>query len=73
MIVPLRARGEKVSAQSGARTMASRQCVRVNTNGSHDLGPMQVNDRLWLPHVADFGPRWALSYVLIYRSGRHML
>ena len=24
----------------------------VNTNGSHDLGPMQINDDVWLPTIA---------------------
>jgi len=27
----------------------------VNTNASVDLGPMQVNDRVWLPHVERLG------------------
>jgi soluble lytic murein transglycosylase-like protein len=26
-----------------------------NTNGSHDLGPMQINDRVWMPSVERLG------------------
>jgi hypothetical protein len=26
---------------------------QTNTDGSHDLGPMQVNDRAWVPKIAD--------------------
>lgn len=29
--------------------------VRLNTNGSHDLGVMQINDSAWLRKIADLG------------------
>lgn len=31
--------------------------VRLNTNGSHDLGVMQINDGAWLKKIADLGYR----------------
>ncbi len=41
----------------------------TNTDGSHDLGPMQVNDRTWVARIADMqfsGDREQTARYLIY-------
>ncbi len=41
----------------------------TNTDGSHDLGPMQVNDRTWVGKIADMqfgGDRETAARYLIY-------
>ncbi len=40
----------------------------TNTNGTKDLGPMQINDRVWIPSIADTffaGDRRRAEYALL--------
>ena len=45
--------------------------TRLNKNGSHDLGVMQVNDRTWVPKIARqyFGGDTSAAYATIRDNG----
>ena len=41
-----------------------------NTNGSYDLGPMQINDRVWVPVLAQLtGGNYALARNILINHG----